>query len=153
LSPLGLKTKARFATQWEAHYKALQRFARREGHARVPLYHTEDGLNLGSWVGRQRNGRRKGRLDPTRQARLEKVKGWTWNSRTTKWDLAYQRLLRFAKQNGHASVPADYEDRGFNLGHWVGNQRSDYAKGKVPPERQKQLEAVPGWRWPASRDL
>jgi hypothetical protein len=64
---------------WEAGFVALERFVAREGHARVPSKHSDDGYGLGRWVVKQRYN--APRLDPTRRARLEALPGWTWNAK------------------------------------------------------------------------
>ena len=63
----------------------LQRFVKREGHARVPRGWQEDGSNLGAWATQQRSLRRRGRLDPDRRARLEGLHGWAWDLREATW--------------------------------------------------------------------
>ena len=40
--------------RWDENFDALVRFIEREGHARVPASHMEDGFKLGGWVGNQR---------------------------------------------------------------------------------------------------
>ena len=42
----------------------------------------------------------------------------------------------------------DKED-GFKLGVWVSDQRKRYKAAKLDPERQRKLEALPGWAWDA----
>ena len=44
-------------------------------------------------------------------------------------------------------VNAAYEIDGYRLGAWVANQRAQYAKGVLKPERQSLLESVRGWTW------
>src|ERR1019366_3892476 len=55
---------------WEDGFRALQRFAAREGDARVPMTHVEDDYRLGQWVVVQRSFHGSGRLSPDRIARL-----------------------------------------------------------------------------------
>jgi hypothetical protein len=63
---------------WEKGFSCFERFATREGQARVPQRHVEDGFRLGQWVGEQRRAYRAGRLSEDRTARLEAAPGWTW---------------------------------------------------------------------------
>jgi len=46
-----------FNDRWEQAYAALVKFTEREGNARVPNSHIEDGLRLGKWVTHQRSKR------------------------------------------------------------------------------------------------
>jgi superfamily II DNA or RNA helicase len=64
---------------WETAYAALEHFVAREGHARVPFKHSENGYALGRWVIKQRYNAT--RLSPERRARLESLPGWTWNTK------------------------------------------------------------------------
>ena len=45
---------------WEQALGLLQSYVGREGHARVPNQHTEDGFRLGSWVSEQRRAKKAG---------------------------------------------------------------------------------------------
>jgi hypothetical protein len=51
------------AKDWQDGYPHLLRFAEREGHARVVRTHTESGFELGKWVSRHREMKRKGELE------------------------------------------------------------------------------------------
>jgi superfamily II DNA or RNA helicase len=62
--------------RWEEGFSSLRRFTAREGRARPPKGHKEEGYNLGSWVNVQRGSRDK--LTPERIARLEALPGWVW---------------------------------------------------------------------------
>jgi len=62
---------------WEQGFAALLRFKRREGHCRVPIFHSEGNHRLGWWVSTQRQSRKE--LSAKRKARLNKI-GFIWNS-------------------------------------------------------------------------
>lgn len=68
---------------WEDKFKRLCEWTRENGHASVPFNEGE----LGWWVNTQRQCKRKGKLSPAREARLQSL-GFVWNpsnsrSRTT----------------------------------------------------------------------
>lgn len=69
-------------TRFSITVTAIQNFAAREGHCRVPAAHIEvvDGqaYPLGSWVGYLRQRRRKGQLSREKIAALEAIKDWQW---------------------------------------------------------------------------
>jgi hypothetical protein len=48
---------------WDRHFVLLEQFTRREGHAKVPTNHVEDGQRLGWWAVNQRAFYRRGELD------------------------------------------------------------------------------------------
>ena len=41
---------------------------------------------------------------------------------------------------------------GLAIGEWVSNQRTQYSKGKLSPERIAHLESLPLWSWNRSLD-
>jgi hypothetical protein len=62
-----------------------------------------------------------------------------------KWGEMLDGLLEFKRKHGHYNVPTC----GANLtilGTWVNNQRVNYRKGVIKPERVKKLNAV-GFTW------
>ena len=109
------------AASWEEHFTALQDFAAREGHARVPQHHIERGMRLGGWVSNQRANRTGLRRE--RVGRLDALPGWIWDTRESKWDAAYTALTHFVAREGHSRVPRPQVEDGLPLGNWVADQR------------------------------
>lgn len=154
---------------WEGAFAKLQDFVGREGHCKVRhSYKTEDGMALGSWLGRQRAAFRKGELDLDRRQRLEALPGWVWWHRSTSsrkraladrsrtlrkqdvvWEERFKLLEKFVEQEGHSRVPPSFKtDGGYALGVWVGSLRQKKAEGLFKDHSRKQrLEALPGWSW------
>ncbi|NMI55735.1 DUF559 domain-containing protein [Streptomyces sp. RLA2-12] len=66
------------ASRWGMFLTALNAFAAREGHARVPHDRIEDGYPLGVKVASTRGKYRRGRLPDERVSTLEEIPGWTW---------------------------------------------------------------------------
>ena len=63
------------------------------------------------------------------------------------WELAFSQLAEYKAENGDVLVPRDFVSAdGFKLGHWVGNQRTSKAKGKLCQERVDRLHAF-GMVW------
>ena len=58
--------------------EAIEAFARREGHARIPEGQTEGGLALGAVASSYRRARRE--LPPQIRDRLARLPGWEWQS-------------------------------------------------------------------------
>ena len=138
--------------QWEEGFRFLRLFVNREGHARVPQKHVEDGFRLGQWVRTQRGARAKGQLPSSQVFRLEALPGWSWNTRADKWEERLGLLRKFVEREGHARVPWNSVENGYRLGRWVIEQRGDHALGRLTPDQVAQLEALPGWRWDALAD-
>jgi superfamily II DNA or RNA helicase len=135
------------STIWPRYFKALEAFANREGHSRVPVSHVEAGLQLGQWTVNQRAAYKAGRLSPARQRHLESVPGWTWDLKASDWHAAFQYLQTYVQREGHARVPQSHVEGGFRLGQWLSVQRQTYRKGKLSDYRRGLLERLPGWEW------
>jgi hypothetical protein len=132
---------------WEEGFSCLERFVDREGHARVPQRHSEDGYRLGAWVSSQRTASREGRLSAERRARLEALQGWKWDALGSSWEEGYSSLERFVDREGHARVPRSRVEDGYPLGEWVHSQRRAYGAGRLDAERAARLTSLPGWTW------
>ncbi|VAZ85582.1 hypothetical protein LAUMK42_04420 [Mycobacterium persicum] len=63
----------------------LQQYAKEHRTSRVPYTYKVGGFGLGAWVSGQRSQYAKGKLDSSRQKRLERLPGWTWNPPTGIW--------------------------------------------------------------------
>ncbi len=136
-----------YEEQWEEAVARLERFADREGHARVPAKHIEDGLRLGQWVNAVRTQHTRGELSSERVRRLDAVPGWAWNGRVANWDEGFRLLTCYVERERHARVPHGHVEDGFNLGNWVVMNRQFQAKRKLPEGRVERLELLPGWSW------
>jgi hypothetical protein len=67
-------------------------------------------------------------------------------------DRGLRALPVYVRTHGHADVPRDYVLAGFALGEWLSWRRTKYASGQMDRSEVRILEAVPGWRWRASRN-
>jgi hypothetical protein len=78
------------------------------------------------------------------------VPGWTWNPVADQWEEGFSHLLQYVERHGDARVPQSYSVDGYQLGEWVARQRRMYAKGLLDADRERRLQALPGWTWKAS---
>ncbi len=109
---------------WEFNFGLLQRFVKREKHARGPRGHIEDGFRLGNWVGTQRTSYKRNSLEPpARIQALKSVKGWVWDPHGASWQEGFEYLVRFVKREKHARVPRGHIEDGFKLGSWAKKSR------------------------------
>jgi len=133
--------------KWEEGFGKLAQFVRREGHARVPAFHLEDGFRLGGWVSHQRVANQRGRLSMARRRRLEGLAGWAWDATDASWEEGFAALERYVEREGHSQVPKDWVEDGFKLGIWVSARLWDRKQGRLRLDRSTRLEALPGWTW------
>ncbi len=127
------------AAAWDAAVAALQSFADREGHCRLPTEHREHGINIDSWAMRQRTLFHRGRLKPERAARLETVTGWSWTPMDDAWNRAYDLLVEHTARTGSAAVRRDLVIDEYPVGAWVGEQRTRQREGTLLAERRTRL--------------
>lgn len=66
---------------------------------------------------------------------------------TLGWTAGIRSLEKFVSREGHALVPSEHFEDGFNLGTWISNRRTDYKKNKLNQEKITELEAFPNWTW------
>ncbi len=94
----------------------------------------------------QRQLKRKEKLDPDRQKRLEEI-GFEWVLLSAKWETMHAPLQQFKKREVHCDgLKSHMREDGANLGKWTGTQRQLKRKGMLGPDRQKRLEDI-GFEW------
>jgi len=133
--------------KWEEGFLALERYTERERTALVPKNHNEGIVGLGIWVTTQRKNRK--RLSAERVSSLEKLPGWSWNILESNWRNGFEFLRQYVEIQGNAKVPDRFEMNGFQLGTWVGTQKT--SKSRMSDERKSLLEELPGWAWNISQ--
>jgi hypothetical protein len=149
-----LSSELRADDDFRAALNALRAFADQHGNARVPNRHRTSGINLGNWTRRQKDEFSRSRLAPHRRQLLESVPGWTWNTRQDQFQRGLAFLRQFVRREGHARVPDDHVEDGYNLGPWVRDRKHRYRRAKLSADHARALEQIPGWSWnmtPADR--
>ena len=128
-------------TQWEEMHQALVDYKDQYGDCNVPWKYS-DVPSLGPWVNSQRLAYRRNKLSQNRIKKLE-ILGFVWEFLDTKWEQMYEQLETYQKEHGDCNVSLRSPDE---LGRWVINQRTAYKKGRLSPERFKELEIL-GFVW------
>lgn len=73
-------SRGKYAEAWERAFTRLAEYTAEHGTSRVPFnFRCEGGFNLDSWVRRQRDLHRAGRLLVDRVERLEALPDWVWD--------------------------------------------------------------------------
>ena len=132
-------------TRWEKMFQQLVEYKKLHGDTNVPQ-RSGPYAELGTWVRNQRAAKRYNRpIIAGRGKRLDEI-GFIWQLvERDAWERMLERLLEFKKVHGHCNVP---QKQGTNkrLGKWVNTQRTHFKRGKLKPERQRQLDAI-GFVW------
>lgn len=71
------------ADRWAQFEDVLRSYVAREGHARVPQAHGENGYRLGQKVANLRLLHSRGELSRERTEQLERLPGWNWAARSS----------------------------------------------------------------------
>ena len=128
-------------SSWDGSYALLEQYKEREGHCEVPFRHKEDGQNLGNWLSKQRENKKSGKFDPSREKRLRDL-GIVWNPYVNKWGYMYALLEQYKATMGHCNVPQKHLEDGQNLGNWLMTQCKDQRNGKLDFGREQRLEEL-----------
>ena len=132
-----------FDSQWYIFYNLAIEYYKKNGDLLIPLdYKTIDDVNLGSWIGKQRQNYKDNKLSKEKIELLEKI-NMVWDPFDSQWNDFYNSLVNYYKENGNSNVPLRYITKeGKKLGYWVGTQRSYYKEGKLSKEKIELLEKV-----------
>lgn len=142
-----------FDGKWEMGISMLSIFYEREKHVNVPIHHVEQSFKLGLWIRNRKADYSASRLESERRKILEAFPGWNWESvLDISWNKSFNLLLEFAKEQGHSRVPMGCKYKGFSLDVWVSSQRRAHHLGKLPQDRKRKLESLPGWSWNTIKD-
>ena len=123
--------------KWNQGFNALHDYKSKYGNCLVPnAYLTDDGFELGKWVGTRRV--KKNDLTAERLRMLNDI-GFVWNVIDRKWEQGFAELKRYKKEHGDCALGIEYKtEDGYELGKWVRAQR--VRKKNLPLERIQDLE-------------
>jgi len=126
------------AQQWEDKFLLLEKYKDREGDCNAPQEYKEDGENLGEWLNRQRQNKKKGVLDSDLEARLTSL-GVVWDVLAQQWEDMFALLAKYKEREGDCNVPANHQEDGENLGLWLSRQRAYKKKGTLGSDLEERL--------------
>lgn len=133
--------------RWDEMFAALVEFKKEHGHTNVPQ-RSRRYAELATWVKNQRLAEKMKRpVMIERRRRLDEL-GFRWLVNTPRWEDMFAKLVDFKQAKGHCVVPQNWrEDR--RLGKWVNTQRTQLKRGRLKPDRQRQLDEI-GFVWDAT---
>ena len=103
--------------RWTQHFNRLCAFKEEFGHFVLPP--NDLGYqDLSAWARHQRFLHKRNRLQPGRVKALDEI-GFAWTAQQARWDIMYEKLVRFHAEHGHTKVPTRYS----SLYRWTQQQR------------------------------
>ncbi len=133
--------------KWNYGYSLAESYFQEHGDLNVPSeYLTAEGFKLGKWIGSQRTRYRQEKLIPLRVRKLNRI-GMIWDTESYVWNENFQLAKQYYKTERNLLIPNSYiTPEGIHLGQWVANQRTQYRKENMSPERIHALEEI-GMVW------
>ena len=117
LDELGFVWENRHNATWERSYRAAVKYQQTYGNLDIPVaYTTEDGIALGRWIRRQRDGK----LSEERRKKLDAI-GMIWNT-ADPWEEKFTLVKRYFDENGDVNIPADCVVEGVWIARWLSEQ-------------------------------
>lgn len=146
LDMLGMVWCSKFEKQWNDKYEAAKDYYNKYGDLNVPVsYKTENGIQLGRWVARQRVNEK---LTEKQRDMLNRI-GMIW-TKGYPWEERFMLAKRYYEEHGDLNISQQYVVNNIWLGKWVYEQRK--YKAKLSPEQICRLESIGmDWRSNAER--
>lgn len=124
--------------RWEENFENLLVYREEKGDCNVPDNWSDDPL-LVRWVGEQRRDYMRGKLSAKKIERLKEI-GFVWDQREAEWEENFKKLVSYKNDNGDCDVPGAWSDQ--RLARWVREQRQNYERGELTPEKQQRLDEI-----------
>ncbi|WP_274036441.1 DEAD/DEAH box helicase [Streptomyces sp. MMBL 11-1] len=129
----------------------LRQYKDQHGHLDIPVKCVLPGApprKLGQQVSILRSQFVRGELPPEMMTALKEI-GFIENVYEFRYQRYLDALILFKEENGHVRLPPGYRTPppgDLALYEWLQNRKSDYTKGKLPPERIRDLVDL-GCEW------
>lgn len=127
--------------RWDYVYEILKDRYINKGYVDIKAGEiTSDGVNLYSWLSRQREEYKKGKMTKEHIDKFLKL-GISLNPNEDSWNIWINSFKLYYEQNGDCNIPIDYVDaNGMELGKWLSHQRENYRRGILDNVKIQQIE-------------
>lgn len=139
-------------TNESARLEDFLRYINNGGSPKPPPGTSFDGFRVDMWVSVKRRAYKKGTLTAEMVATLEAIPGWRWDPINELWEQNYELLKNESARRGSSLIPIREITDGVKLGAWCQEQRKNYARGALSPERVALLEQIPNWTFTIFED-
>lgn len=123
---------------WDEMYGRLIAYKEKNGNCNVSCDDLDTSLKV--WVDNQRRLYKIQTLSNEKIIKLDKLE-FNWRPNEAKWDLQYQKLLKYKKKYGDCNVP-QWDVRYRSLAFWVKLQRMSYRKGMLEKDKIIKLDKL-----------
>ena len=140
--------------KWQKILELVKTFVGK--NEKIPSNHSKDKeeKRLGGWCSKQKQSRKNGKMTSERIKALKSIPGWEWKKDLDLiWQETLEKVKAFVKKNNKIPYVNSKDKEEKRLGSWCSNQKTAKKKVKITPERNKQLESIPGWLWENDYDL
>ena len=140
--------------QWQEMYGLAQKYYEYHGNLKVPdrfktisgYEYDENGLALGTWIGKQRSDERLDRLNKDKKEKLISI-GMVFDVHEMQWQEMYDLAQKYYEYHGNLKVPGKfktingylYDENGLALGNWISKQRTAKKLGALGKDREEKL--------------
>jgi len=126
---------------WEARFEELVAYKRECGDCVVTG--SWKNKQLATWVGKQRESKKRGQLDADKIKRLDGLE-FVWDPFEQAWEIRFKELLTYQQEHGDCLVPRNRKNEQLAL--WVLTQRRFKKRGSLDADKIKRLDRV-GFVW------
>ena len=158
LEEIGMIFENAYEDAWNKMYELAKKYYEYYGDLKIPQkfktingYESdENGYNLGFWISNQRVKYKNDTLFEDKIKKLEKI-GMTFkNINDDTWNKMYELAKKYYEHYGNLKIPRsfktlngyDVDEKGCNLGLWIGTQKANYKKGSLLEDKIKKLEKI-----------
>ena len=164
LEKIGMRFESKINKKdWKEYYKLAKAYFEKRGNLEISfrfktldgITYDENGYNLGTWLGHQRQIYKNRKLNKEKIELLEKI-GMRFENKKNivVWEEYYKLAKAYFDKNSNLEIRISfktldgitYDGNGYNLGIWISTQRSLYKNKKLSKERVQLLDKI-GMVW------
>ena len=143
---------------WNIMYELAKKYYEHYGDLKIPRsfktingYETDEkGYKLGVWITTQKTNYNKSILSEDRIKKLEEIGMIFENVNDVTWNMMYELAKKYYEYYGDLKISCSFktvngyevDEKGYNLGFWISNQRVKYKNGTLSEDKIKKLEEV-----------
>jgi hypothetical protein len=131
--------------RWQIFYPRLWKVLKQQRASHAAGARLPHGTPLAKWVEEIRKRYHRGSLLPAQVKNLESLEGWSWTSTVDDWEDSYACLEAMIAEHGTYKKSQSHLQEHPALKKWKVQQRREYARGRLPEDKRRRLESLPGF--------